>query len=913
MPIRYAVLDLETTGPSYRRGDRIIQIGIVFVEAGEVVASYEQNIHPLSPIPKAISQLTGIYDKDVERAPKFDDIAEDLWEALQGTVIVAHNIQFDYRFLNASFKDLGYPDLNLDGVDTVELARVFYPMAPSYKLGEISEYLAIELENAHNALADARATSKLLMLIQDKIADLPREFFLDIKPFLHFFIRETGQHVFQWFMESKNVNKNDYYWNDFVLAPDKAKGRVFPKQFLAVDQHDNPHASIQLNSIQEAMITDLQERDKHDKFHLLSALAGTGKSLASLIGLLRHSDQGVLYLTPTTLLQDQIYEDTVPLLVDYLGRPLKVALLKSPKHFVNLQALAELKRDMTRQVDDELKRDAMILMAAMVWLTETSTGDFDELHPSLRNHLFWQRYWQIMTSYSHQESDQNLANNFYLRQFSRAKEADLTISNHAFFMAHLEELTHFTNKALIIDECHRLPEISRRNGRYQLSSHHLQINIASLWQIYTQISDKFLANPKLGQDWHDFYDWQENIQALGQQWHALSQIIDQISREDYYHSSHYQDQEIYLSPSRSRSFALEEQLHHFYQRLELVIEMTNQQLKLFSTKSTGRFSSKVWEVLKNLNQADLTIQKMLKEENAHYYLLKKQTRDDQKQTDLVLIQEKYQSKSALFAALKAWPGQVFLMSASLELMVQQDMIEKSFGLTHYHYYTYPAIFAYNKQIEAYVLNDQPSIDKLSDSQAADYIAQVVLFLLDTLPTKANKIQVMFQSQELLSQVYDRLQILAPAFTQNNVLAQNSQQSRRKIRQQFNRLEIGVLLAMYSFNEGVHFQSGANVYIMTRLPFANPRAARELAKADWAQYQGHDYFKSVALPEMLLSLQQIIGRCLHNTDDKVYLFSVDQRVIKSSYHQQIKRALPEGLRFHLSHLADVFTFNQESEE
>lgn len=69
MPVKYAVVDLETTGTKYNRGDRIIQIGVVFLEGQKKIGEFKSNIQPLIPVPKNISDLTGIQTEDLRDAP----------------------------------------------------------------------------------------------------------------------------------------------------------------------------------------------------------------------------------------------------------------------------------------------------------------------------------------------------------------------------------------------------------------------------------------------------------------------------------------------------------------------------------------------------------------------------------------------------------------------------------------------------------------------------------------------------------------------------------------------------------------------------------------------------------------------------------------------------------------------------
>ena len=94
----FSVVDLEATG-SRRGRDRIIEVGIVRVERGRIVARYETLVNPLQPIPRWIRGLTGIQDSMLQDAPRFHQVAPQVMELLGDSVFVAHNVDFDERFL----------------------------------------------------------------------------------------------------------------------------------------------------------------------------------------------------------------------------------------------------------------------------------------------------------------------------------------------------------------------------------------------------------------------------------------------------------------------------------------------------------------------------------------------------------------------------------------------------------------------------------------------------------------------------------------------------------------------------------------------------------------------------------------------------------------------------------------------
>jgi DNA polymerase-3 subunit epsilon len=159
----YAIVDIETTG-GYAAANGIIEISIQLFDGEQVVETFETLVNPYQAIPRYIQGFTGISNEMVQDAPSFTDVAQKVFELLQGTVFVAHNVNFDYSFVKNHLEACGYT-LNLKKLCTVRLARQVFPGYPSYSLGNICHSLGIALENRHRAGGDAAATVTLFKLL----------------------------------------------------------------------------------------------------------------------------------------------------------------------------------------------------------------------------------------------------------------------------------------------------------------------------------------------------------------------------------------------------------------------------------------------------------------------------------------------------------------------------------------------------------------------------------------------------------------------------------------------------------------------------------------------------------------------------------------------------------------------------
>ncbi|WP_372762722.1 exonuclease domain-containing protein [Pseudoalteromonas sp.] len=160
----YSVVDIETTG-SLKGANKITEIGLVKVQHGKVIDSWTTLVNPQRPIPRFISQLTGISNNMVHDAPVFADIAKPLLAKLAGSIFVAHNVNFDYGFIKKECEMVGL-HFKMPKLCTVVESRKAFKGLKSYSLGNLAAHFNLNLTHHHRALADATATAELLLLIQ---------------------------------------------------------------------------------------------------------------------------------------------------------------------------------------------------------------------------------------------------------------------------------------------------------------------------------------------------------------------------------------------------------------------------------------------------------------------------------------------------------------------------------------------------------------------------------------------------------------------------------------------------------------------------------------------------------------------------------------------------------------------------
>jgi DNA polymerase III subunit epsilon len=160
--VTFCVVDLETTGGS-PTDSRITEIGAVTYRGGERLGAFQSLVDPGVGISPFITQLTGIDDRLLAGQPRIEEVLPAFLEFSRGSVFVAHNAGFDFRFLNANLVRLDYDPILGPPVCTAKLARrIVWPDVPNVKLRTLAGYFRTRARPNHRALADAEACAEVL-------------------------------------------------------------------------------------------------------------------------------------------------------------------------------------------------------------------------------------------------------------------------------------------------------------------------------------------------------------------------------------------------------------------------------------------------------------------------------------------------------------------------------------------------------------------------------------------------------------------------------------------------------------------------------------------------------------------------------------------------------------------------------
>jgi DNA polymerase III subunit epsilon len=164
----FAVVDVEATGASYLAGDRIIEIAVVHVDGGQVGEVWRTLVNPGRSLPYGVQHLTGITYGMIAGAPFFEHVAPEVHRRLEGRVFVGHNVNFDWRLVNAELNDalgLAAPPRRLC---TLRMARRLLPSLRRRNLDALSRHYGVVNHARHRADGDALATARVLVRLLEE-------------------------------------------------------------------------------------------------------------------------------------------------------------------------------------------------------------------------------------------------------------------------------------------------------------------------------------------------------------------------------------------------------------------------------------------------------------------------------------------------------------------------------------------------------------------------------------------------------------------------------------------------------------------------------------------------------------------------------------------------------------------------
>jgi predicted DnaQ family exonuclease/DinG family helicase len=475
----YAALDLETTGLDPAR-DRVIEVGAVAFTPDHVSGTMERLVDPGRAVPEAVLRLTGIRQEELQGAASAESALGELSDFLRGRQPVGHGARLDVDFLTAA----GLWDSSQEILDTLDVARILLPAAPSHSLPVLAVELGFSQPRPHRALDDADATRQLLLRLREEAAAFDES----LKESMLALVAPYEWPVARFFAESLTAPNPDPVPASASRAHSSHAGKSTgrppedPGLVAALLGPEGPLAGVlpgyEHREPQMQMLLAVAQIQGRGGSLVVEAGTGTGKSLAYLVPSIaravRH-DERVVVSTNTHTLQEQLMSKDLPGLREWLPWDFTACLLKGRSNYVSLRRwrryLAEVCHD-----SEELRFKLKIL----IWLHSTESGDRSELRLHGREEVMWTR---IASDPLDCVGIHCTKEDCYVhRARAEAEAADLVVINHALLLADAEVggglLPPFDH--LVIDEAHHLEDAATRGLRQEVDGPGLRALLARL-------------------------------------------------------------------------------------------------------------------------------------------------------------------------------------------------------------------------------------------------------------------------------------------------------------------------------------------------------------------------------------------------------------------------------------------------
>lgn len=912
----YSVVDLETTGTNYKNGDRIIQIGCVLFCDGKIVNRFESLINPQANVPLAIEQLTGISNHDVKRAPLFDDVAATVFSLLSDTTFVAHNVNFDFPFLNAELERAGFPVLEISAIDTVTLSQILLPTEPSFRLRDLTKYLAIDHDSPHSADSDAEATSQLLNKLLIRLQDLPTvtlQQLVNLRLDLPYETAQMFQNELASRTEKRQLPNSLYQKENLILHRPHRRELINNRQSLKYPKTKSAKEKLYQQSntdgldyrqSQARMMNAIFNNYTHEnpKNMIIEAGTGTGKSLGYLLPMtyLTYPEHKVVISTATNVLQEQLKRSVGDTLNPILPFTVSCVVLKGNSHYIDLA-----KFDHSLSMIEDAKPVQMTKAKLLVWLLETQSGDLDELNlNSYRLPYFTEIRHQGINSLNRQS--RFYEDDFLVRRQTELEQANIVIVNHAYLAQHATELGQSLNSPyLVVDEAQHLSDSILKKSRHQISFPTINAAIHILQGLVNAGHDR-----NLREIFNDLPLGLYNIDLLRSDLVSLETAFKQFEQALYrqfmLNVDSQQAQSIIeqtidnhelaamLQPSNKILLDLEQALGSLHLHFNAIYHLFSHNKKHWLASDrylVTQFQSQLMIITKadeTLHHfSDVLIHQIA--ESVFWLTVHQSSEKSNLQLSGGLLTTRNFLASQVYPAFQkpTFVGATLFSSGRSRYLY--DQLDVNPDETRIKKFASP--FDFKNQAKMMIAADAPLITANSYHQYIEYLSKTIYRV-----TKDNPRQtlILFNSLLTIEQVYSQLHS-TDLFLQREILAQGITGNKEKVLKQFLTGNQSILLGASSFWEGIDLpKSQLELLIITRLPFDFPDAVLAKAESNWLKQNHKNPFYGAALPKATLRIRQGMGRLIRTPADYGVAIVLDKRLSERKYGHSIMNTLPAEL-------------------
>lgn len=871
LPEIYIALDLETTGLDFDK-DQIIEVALVRFENGKKTDSLDYIVKPSKELRPFIAKLTGIDASMLEDASDFATLAGSIRKFIGDYPIVAHNAQFDHHFLTAEFAKVGIAFENQPVIDTLTVSRIAFQDVPNHKLETLVKALGIERSTAHRALPDAEACGDLLVRCVEEMATWPKSVLMPLARLA------SGSSLAMVFDDAAETFEFSYKLNDEPLPAPLAQAKTNIRASAFFKENGILAKTLPNYVVREAQedFASVVERNMYKGgLSVLEAGTGVGKSLAYLVpaALKAVSGERVLISTGTKTLQEQLFNEELPLIQNAFGDKLRAMVLKGRNNYICLRKFNACLNSPEFYLADEERETFMTLIP---WLAKTTTGDISE--NTGFNHLRNKIVWNKVASDAAACEGENCP--FHskcpaLAAKRKAASSNLIFVNHNLFLSDLslEFALLPTYEHIVFDEAHRLPGIVSQTFGRSLRFFDLR-NIDKELILPKDATKGLIASAEkiLGAENAECAELREHVSECEKLLHRfLLKLGKKLGKQKSKTDSLCYKQSINAEfDSDPCPFTAE--LSAFVQSVEKIAEQLRMRNELGLSKNFDGIASNLYRIASDFD------------------FLVKGGREDW----VFYLEEPYNPHTVRLNARPVFSGKFLnekfypwiksatFTSATLSVKGTLDYYVAKMGMDK----NIPAskapflkVYSQNLPSKGRTIAVASFMPKPS---GPDYQAALEKFLVETLPNLTENTMVLFTSIGSMLQVQTKL---APLFAEKKklLLCQNVDGSLESLTEMFRKERGACLLGCQTLWEGINLPGDAlRTLIIPKLPFPNPSDPLVAAQSEALKAAGENAFKSLFVPEAYLGLRQGIGRLIRSEEDTGTVLLLDSRILTEQY-------------------------------
>ncbi|MEJ5314028.1 MULTISPECIES: helicase C-terminal domain-containing protein [Anaerolinea] len=906
----YVAIDIETTGLDPEK-DCIIEIGAVRFSNRRVEEEWSTLVKPTKTIPAFITQLTGITNDMVRKAPTIQEVIGDLAQFVGNSPVVGHNIRFDLSFLQKQ-RILW----NNHVIDTYELASVLLPTASRYNLGVLAQSLGILLPATHRALDDARVTHALFISLLEMAADLPVELLSEIvqlsEPLdwdAHIVFRDVLSHKIS-SNALKSKSKRQRY-QPFEMASEPVYPLtetvdrpipLNPDEIAGLLEHHGPFAHyFEQYEYRQQQVEMLREvcQALSTPYHLMvEAGTGTGKSFAYLIPAAIFAYQNntrVVISTNTITLQDQLIKKDIPDLRNALNLDLRAVVLKGRSNYLCPRRLEALRQRGPSNADE-----MRVLAKVLVWLLSSQSGDRNEINlngPVERE--IWNRISAEDEGCKAEVCIARTGGNcpFY-RARQSAQSAHLIIVNHALLLSDIATGNRLLPdyQYLIVDEAHHLEGATTNALSFRVSQSDILRLLKELGSTSTGLLGRLFSEVRQSlrpSDLAAFTQLFERATDISFRlenfvknfFHAVNDFLED-QRDGHPLGGYGQEIRIIESVRTLPSWtSVEVEWDNTHETFTLLLNLLSE-----IYKNCSEFWESMNEGLQDTVDALASIYRRLAETDLNIHACISQPQ--QNMIYWIEIQPNGNFISINGAPLHIGPlmeqyiwhekSSVILTSATLTANEGFDYIRNRLYADEANELQLGSPFDYESSALLYIVNDIPE-----PSDANGYQRELERVLVRLAKATEGRMLVLFTSYLQLKRTS---QAITPLLADHGILVyeQGEGASTHTLLATFREAEKAVLLGTRAFWEGVDIPGEAlSVLVIAKLPFDVPSDPIVAARAETFE----DPFNEYHLPEAILRFRQGFGRLIRTQSDRGIVAVLDKRILTKRYGRAFIESLP----------------------